>query len=224
MKLASLFSGGKDSTYALYQASKEHEVVCLLSVVSENPESYMFHTPNISMTELQSESLGIPLISKITKGVKEEELEDLKELIKEAIKKYNIEGIITGAIASDYQASRIQKICDELSIKCINPLWRKDQIKLVKDMIKDKFQIMVVAVSCEGLTQEWLGKTLDKNNYKKLEELSEKYKFNPAFEGGEAETLVINCPLFKKRLNIIKARKDWWNSNGVYMIEEAELI
>lgn len=224
MKLGALFSGGKDSCYALYKESEENEIACLLSVVSENQESYMFHTPNIHLTKLQAEAMNMPLLTETTKGVKEEELKDLKKLIQKAKEKYKIEGITTGAIASNYQASRINKLCDELKLKCISPLWKRDQIEIVKEMISNKFEIKIVAIACEGLGEEWLGKTITKENFDKINLLSKKFGFNPAFEGGEAETLVIDCPLFKKRLNIIKAKKEYKNNNGIYLIEKAELV
>ena len=134
MKLAVLFSGGKDSTYAMYLVKKQgHEISCVISVISENKESYMFHTPSIEKTEKQAKVMGIPLLTKKTKGVKEDELKDLEEVIKTAIKKYEIKGIVTGALHSDYQSSRIQKICDELKIKCINPLWHKNEFEYLED-------------------------------------------------------------------------------------------
>ena len=130
MKLGVLFSGGKDSAMAAYLAKKEgHELICLITVLSENPDSYMFHTPSIEKTKNQAGVMDLPLLIGKTKGVKEEELEDLKNIIAEAKEKYGIEGITTGALHSDYQATRIQKICDNLKIKCINPLWHKDEFE-----------------------------------------------------------------------------------------------
>ena len=84
MRLGVLFSGGKDSTLALHLAAEKEEVVCLITVVSKNQESYMFHTPNIDVTVLQAEALGLPLVSVATEGQKEEELADLERAIAEA--------------------------------------------------------------------------------------------------------------------------------------------
>jgi len=134
MKLASLFSGGKDSVYATYLAKKEgHEITCLVSIFSENKESYMFHTPSINKTKKQAEVMGVPLIVEKTKGEKEIELEDLKRAIFRAKEEYGVEGIITGAIQSVYQASRIQKICDELNLECFNPLWQKEEKEYLEE-------------------------------------------------------------------------------------------
>tara|TARA_Y100000310_G_C20592158_1_gene768640 strand:+ start:720 stop:1328 length:609 start_codon:yes stop_codon:yes gene_type:complete len=201
MKLALLFSGGKDSTYAGYLAKKlNYNITCLISIISKNPDSYMFHTPKITLTSDQAKLMKLPIITKKTLGTKEEELKDLEQAIEQAKEKYQVEGIITGAVESVYQASRVQRICDKLNIECFNPLWQKPQIELLQDLLKNKFEVIITKVAAEGLTEDHLGKTLDKNLIKELIELEKKYKINPAGEGGEYETLVINCPLFSKKL------------------------
>jgi diphthine-ammonia ligase len=203
MKVGVLFSGGKDSAYAAWLARKEgHELVCLISVFSENKDSYMFHTPAIKLTKKQAECAGLPLIVKKTDGKKEIELGDLKDVIKSAIKKYKIEGIITGALASVYQASRIQKICDELKIKCINPIWGKNQLDYLSELLDNKFEIIISAVAAYPLDKSWVGRKIDKKFIEETAELQKKYGINPAGEGGEFESLVLNCPLFKVKLDV----------------------
>ncbi|MEX0933018.1 MAG: diphthine--ammonia ligase [Candidatus Pacearchaeota archaeon] len=210
MKLGILFSGGKDSTLAtLIAKSQDYEIACLISVVSKNKESYMFHTPSISKTKIQAEAMGIPLISKETQGEKEKELENLKEAIKNAKEKYFIEGIVTGAVESIYQASRVQKICNELDLECFNPLWKKNQFELLNDLIKNNFEVVLTGVFAFPLDKTWLGKKIDEKFIEEIKKLNEKYKINPAGEGGEYETFVLYVPdLFKKRLNI-KNSKDF---------------
>lgn len=204
MKCAILFSGGKDSTYAAYLAKKHgYDLSCLITIVSENPESYMFHTPSISKVEKQAEVMNIPLIVQNTKGEKEKELVDLENAIKKAIEKYGIEGIVTGAVASVYQASRVQKICDNLDLECFNPLWKIDQFELLNDLIKSDFEIIIIGVFAYPLDKTWLGKNIDSKFIDEITDLYEKYKINPAGEGGEIETFVLNCPLFTKKLKII---------------------
>ncbi len=224
MRLGVLFSGGKDSVFACYKAMQKHDVVCLISVISENKESYMFHTPNIHMTKLQAEALEIPLIQQITKGEKEIELEDLKEAIQEAKEKYKIEGIVTGAIESVYQATRIQKICDELDLWCFNPLWQVHQVDHLNELIDVGFKIIISGVFAEAFTKKWLGKEIDEKAVKEIAKLAEKYKINPAGEGGEFESLVLDGPLFKKRLEIIEAKQHYNNFTGVFEIKKARLV
>ena len=222
MRLGVLYSGGKDSNYALFK--EKSNVVCLISVISKNKESFMFHTPNIHMVELQAEAIGLPLLQKITEGKKEEELEDLKAVIKEAKEKFQLDGIVTGAIESKYQADRIQKICDDLKLKCVNPLWYKDQEELLNELVEHNFKVIISGVFAYGLDKSLLGKELDRNMIEKLVSLKEKYKINPAGEGGEIETTVLDAPFFKKRIEIleseIKARED----SGIFIIKKAKLV
>jgi ABC transporter with metal-binding/Fe-S-binding domain ATP-binding protein len=215
MKLGVLFSGGKDSTYAAFLAKQQgHELVCLISLISENTESYMFHTPAIQMTVQQAELMEIPLIIQKTKGEKEKELDDLQKAIKIAVEKYKIEGIVTGALASVYQASRIQKLCDTLKIQCINPLWQKNQMTLLEELIKNKFEVIIVGVFAYPLDKTWIGRKIDAQFVLDVKKMQEKYKINPAGEGGEFESLVLDCPLFKKPVSAaitnIKGEKNSW--------------
>ncbi len=207
MKLGVLFSGGKDSTYATWLARKEgHELVCLISIFSKNKDSFMFHTPAIELTKKQAELIGLPILFANTDGEKEKELIDLKSAIKKAIDSYEIEGIITGALASVYQASRIQKICDELGIKCVNPLWGKSQAGLLEELIKEDFEVIISAVAAFPLDKSWVGRKINPKYAQEVQKLQEKYGINPAGEGGEFESLVVNCPLFKERL-IVKLKE-----------------
>ncbi|MBU0898378.1 MAG: TIGR00289 family protein [Nanoarchaeota archaeon] len=224
MKLGVLFSGGKDSTYALFKAMQNDEVVCLISVISKNKESYMFHTPNIEITDLQAEAIGLPLIKKETKGEKEKELEDLKEVIEEAKEKYEIEGIVTGAIESVYQSERIQKICNDLELKCINPIWKINQEKLLKELVEKKFKVIVSGVFAYKLDESWLGTEIDEDAIKKLVELKEQYQISPSGEGGEIETTVLDAPFFKKRIEILESEKRMDNDSGVFLIKKAKLV
>ena len=224
MKLAALFSGGKDSTYAMYKVMEEHDVICLITIKSENPDSYMFHTPNIDLAELQAKALEIPLLTFKTKGKKEKELVDLKNAIAKAKESFQIEGITTGALFSEYQASRIQKICDELDLKCINPLWHMDQEKEMREIIQEGFKFILTSIAALGLSKEWLGKVITNEDIDKLVELKKRYKINVAGEGGEFESLMINGPIFKRKLVIKKAEIIMENEyTGIYQIKDVKI-
>jgi diphthine-ammonia ligase len=215
MKLGVLFSGGKDSCYAAWLAHREgYEISCLISIVSSNKESFMFHTPSISKVGKQAEMMDIPLIKFASRGEKEKELEDLENAIVNAIDKYDIEGVVTGAVESVYQASRVQKICNRLNIECFNPLWQKDQIELLEDLIKDKFEVIISGVFAYPLDEKWLGRKIDKKFIEEAKKLCEKYGISPSGEGGEFESFVLNCPLFKKELKVVdfheKGEKNSW--------------
>ena len=198
MRLSVLFSGGKDSTYALYLAKKfNHEIACLITMDAKNKDSFMFHTP-IDNVDKISRKIGLPLIKISTAGKKETELTDLKKAIKLAIKKYKIEGIVTGAVASTYQSSRIQKMCNELDLYCFNPLWQKDQVELLNELVENNFKFKIVKVAADGLDNSWINKEFDKRTIQELIRLSEKHKFSVTGEGGEFESEIVDCPLFKK--------------------------
>ncbi len=200
MKLGILFSGGKDSTYSAWLAKRNgYELTCLISIFSENPESYMFHTPSIDRTKEQAKVMEIPLIIQKTEGNKEEELNDLEKAIEKAKKKYKIQGIISGAIQSVYQASRIQKICDKLNLECFNPLWQKNEKEYLSELIQNKFKIIITGVFAYPLNESWIGKEIN-------QEFNKKYGISYAGEGGEFETFVLNCPLFKRELKIINRK------------------
>ncbi len=204
MKLALLLSGGKDSVYAGYLAEKKfkHKLTCAISIISDNKHSYMFHTPSIEKTKLQADSMEVPLIIKKTKGKKEIELSDLEIAISEAKRKYKIQGVITGAIQSVYQASRIQKICNKLKIECFNPLWQIAEDEYLNELLKDKFKIILTGVFAYPLNRKFLGREINKEFIKEISELNKKYKISKIGEGGEFETFVLDCPLFKKPLKI----------------------
>ncbi len=224
MKLGVLFSGGKDSTLAMLKAMREHKVVCLITVVSENPESFMFHTPNIHVAEMQASAIGLPLVSVKTRGEKEKELDDLKKAIEEARQRFGIEGIVTGAVKSAYQAERIRKICDGLGLKCINPLWQMDQIQLLKEVIAEGMRVIISGVFAEPLGKELLGRQVDNAMVETLKKAAETHKINPAGEGGEIETTVLDAPFFKKKIVILKSSVSYSHFAGTYNIEQAELV
>lgn len=205
MKCGILFSGGKDSVFAAYLAKKNaNEITCLITILSENPDSYMFHTPSISKVKKQAEVMKVPLITQKTKGKKEEELIDLENVIKKAKEKYGIEAIVTGSVESAYQASRVQKICDKLNLDCFNPLWQKNQFELLNDLIECNFKIIITGVFAYPLDKKWLGREINSKFINDVNTLVEKYKINPAGEGGEFESFVLDCPIFSRELKIKK--------------------
>ncbi len=215
MKCGILFSGGKDSVFATYLAKKyENEITCLITIISENPDSYMFHTPSILKVKKQAEVMNIPLLIQKTKGEKEEELKDLELAIQKAKKEFNIEAIVTGSVESAYQASRVQKICDKLELDCFNPLWQKDQFELLYDLIENKFKIIITGVFAYPLNETLLSREINDKFINDIKTLFEKYKINPAGEGGEFESFVLNCPMFSKELKIkdseISGKKNSW--------------
>ena len=224
MKLGVLFSGGKDSTLALHKAALKEEVTCLITLVSRNKESYMFHTPNVTITGLQADALGLPIVQKDTAGKKETELADLEKAIIQAVGTYGIEGVVSGAVDSVYQAERIQRICHKLDLWSYNPLWKRNQEELLKELVRLNIKSIISGVFAYPLDSSWLGKEIDQELITKLLPLADKYGLSPAGEGGEIETTVLDAPLFKKRIEILSSHVLEAGSSSVFVIEKSRLV
>lgn len=223
MKLAVLFSGGKDSYLAIQYASVDHEICCLLTLESEKEDSWMFHTPAIEWTKLQSKAMGFEHLISKTSGVKERELNDLRSILESAVSKYLIEGVVTGALASVYQSTRIQRICNSLGLWCFNPLWQMSQGKLLQELLSNNIVSVITGVAAEPLDDSWLGRTIDSECVEELMALESKSGINPAGEGGEIESFVLSAPLFQSSIKIIESEKHYSNFSGSLEIKEASL-
>jgi asparagine synthase (glutamine-hydrolysing) len=185
----------------------------------------MYHTPNITLVHLQAEASGIPLVVQETHGEKEKELEDLKKGLQRAQHEFGIEGVVTGALYSNYQRQRIEGICDELGLKIFSPLWHIDQTKYMYQLLRDGFVVTLSSVAAEGLDASWLMRPLDEEMIRKLISIDTKIGINVAFEGGEAESLVLDCPLFSKRIEIIDSeiKKDG-SCSAQLLVHDARLV
>ena len=208
MRAAVLFSGGKDSTLAAYEAKQSgFDIRYLVSIMPKSKESYMFHHPNIELTKIQAKMMGIPIITRATAGEKEIELRDL-ELALESIKG-GIDCVVSGAVASEYQKKRVDSVCGRLGLRSHAPLWHRDPLEMWRFCLDNGFKIMITGVACDGLGKEWLGRIIDEHGLDELKRLSEKFRFHPSGEGGEFETLVIDCPMFKKGMKIERKEIEW---------------
>jgi ABC transporter with metal-binding/Fe-S-binding domain ATP-binding protein len=220
MNVACLFSGGKDSVFSIYIAKQwGWDISHLITISPKIKDSWMYHSINIQQSKKIAKALDIKHIFKNSLGIKEEELKDLKKILKNL----SIDGIISGAISSEYQRTRIEKICHDLKIKSFTPLWHKNQLQIIKEQLKAGFKIMIVGVSAYGLDKSWLGKLIDYNCIKKLISIEDKYKINIAGEGGEYETLTIDGPIYKKKLIIDNVKIKWNRDNGFLYIKKSHL-
>jgi predicted ATP pyrophosphatase (TIGR00289 family) len=220
MRVAVLATGGKDSALALYKVlNEDHEVKYLVSMIPLREDSWMFHYPNIRLVDLFAEAVEIPLVKAETLAVKEREVEDLKRLIEGL----DVDAIVSGAVASTYQKSRIEKICEQLKLKCIAPLWHENPLNILKEILDLKFEVIITGVYAYGFSEEWLGIKIDEASVKALIELNKQYGVSLVGEGGEYETLVLDAPFFKKRIRIVEAEKIWKNQSGYFLITKAKL-
>ena len=219
MKVCVLYSGGKDSNLALLDSSKTFQVTCLVNIRPESAESALFHYPASDLVDLQAEALQLPLISVESEDDERSQIKALHEALRIAIEDYEIEGVITGAVKSVYQASRFQRVCDELGLWCFNPLWLMNEEKLIERALSQGFKMLITRLAVYPFEEKFLGKFIDKNFIDYLK----KIRANVSGEGGEYETLVTWMPMFKKELRILKFSKSVRRCEGEILIERAEV-
>ena len=225
MKLAALFSGGKDSTYSIYKARQDdHQIKCLITLFPKSPDSQLLHFPNVELTKFQSETMKIPQITtELNSNEAAEEMNVLKALLEKAKQDFQIDGLIHGGISSEFQKKRFENICKENDLNILTPLWKTSPKEYMNEIINSGFKFILTSVSSDGLDETWLGKIITAQDLSKLNELSDKYGFNLNFEGGEAETFVIDCPLYSHPIHITKSKKIWDGYRGRFEIEVASL-
>lgn len=224
MRVACLFSGGKDSNYALSWAMGEGmQVSHLVTVYSEDPDSYMYQTAGIELAELAAVAVGIPQVKVWTRGIEGEEVQDLKEVLDTLVESEDIEGIVSGALRSEYQRSRIGAICSDLGVECLSPVWHKDAEVHLRTVIGQGYDILVVAVSAEGLGREWLGKRLDAAAVEELKAVRDRHGINIDGEGGEFETMVLDAPHYRSRVVVDETEVVWRRDSGRIVVRKAHL-
>ena len=225
MKLACLFSGGKDSTYAIHLAKKQgHDIVCLLSIFTKSEESHLLHYPNLKWTKLQSESMNIPQLTIHSNSDEtNDELIVMEKLLQNAKEQFQIEGLVHGGIKSKFQKEKFETLCLKLNLVSIAPLWGTDPNEYLNELLDSNFHFIMITVSSDGLDEQWLGKLITKPDIKILTSLSVKFGFNLNFEGGESETFVLDCPLFSHPIKINDFIKNWDGYRGRFEIVDAEL-
>jgi len=225
MNLAALFSGGKDSTFAIYEARKlGHDVKCLITILTHSADSHLLHHPNIESTLLQAKTMKIPqiLIESDTTDT-EKEIELIKTALIKAKAECHIEGVLHGGILSEFQKTKFTDAAKSLELDVVSPLWQKDQKQYMDELLDRGFEFIITSVSSAGLDESWLGKKITKQDLDKMVLLSEKYGFNLSFEGGEAETFVTNCPLFSQPILITDSSTHWDGYRGRFEITEAKI-
>ena len=212
----SLFSGGKDSAWALYRALEEGYPIERLITVHPAGDSFMYHVPATELAELAAESIGIPLVDvrpadfEATAHADEEsgergdrELEPLEAaLVDLADELGGIGGVTAGAVESSYQTDRIRGMCDRLGAELFAPLWQENPRQLADSMLDSGFEITIVRVAARGLDASWLGRTLDSEAFEALEALNEEYGVHILGEGGEFETLVTDGPHMERPIRL----------------------
>ena len=198
MSWAVLSSGGKDSILSLQKAidTGSMDIEYMVTVVPSNPDSYMFHSANLNAVPVISQRCGLKYIEIPSNGNKESELTDLEY----GIKNLELDGVIIGAIESNYQRTRIEKICHNLNIDMYAPLWHKNPLDILNEVSK-RMKVMIVVTAADGLGENVLGKYIDKSLIDQLCEISKKHRIHITGEGGEYESLTIDAPMYSTQIS-----------------------
>jgi len=249
MRVAVLSSGGKDSTYACWWAIMQGwQVEAMITVHVTSDDSMMFQLPNTSLAGLQAYSIGVPWLPILSKGNEEEEIEDLENGIRgesdvglafERVKNdteaidfpdelilktddLEIDALVVGALRSDYQKTRIERMCEKLGLISYCPLWHHDPEEHMHSLIEHGFEVRIVSVSTDGLGEEWLGKKITQQSLEELTRISKKFRFNLDGEGGEFETIVVDAPHMSQRI-AVSGHSNWEGNRGSWILESADL-
>ncbi|MCW4055444.1 MAG: TIGR00289 family protein [Candidatus Bathyarchaeota archaeon] len=221
MRIAALISGGKDSALALHRALKAgHTASFLVTILPRREDSWMFHYPNIRLTTLFAEATGIPLVTRETAGIKEDELKDLRS----ALAPLDVDGVVSGAIASQYQKERIDAICRDIGLESITPLWLGTPVILLNELVDLQFKVIITGVYAHGFDPSWLGTPIDASTINKLVNLKRKHGISLLGEGGEYETLTLDAPFFRKEITLLETEKIWSNHSGWLHVKNAQLV
>ncbi len=190
-------------------------------MIPSSADSRMFHHPNVGWTHLQARAMG--LAHQVVEMTAEDEMADLQNALAAMKSRHEISGLVTGAIASDYQKTKFDKMCDAIGLKTYAPLWHKNPRLLVEDLEKSGFRIILTGVAAKGLDESWLGREVTEQDWSKLERLSKIHGMHLTGEGGEYESFVLDAPHFSKTIEIEKSRNEWRGDSGRMVIEEASL-
>ena len=220
MRLAAMYSGGKDSTFAMYLAEQMgHEIVCLVTVRPEDRASWIFHTPNLSVVPVMAEAMGKELVTVPSDGTEEGDMAAMRD----ALSGLDVDGIVVGALWSDYQWDRMNLICGDLGLFVLAPLWRKDQDTVYDEMVSAGVEAIIVGVFAEGLDERWLGRRLDAETKRDLCALRDRYGISIMGEGGEYESMTLDSPMHLKRLVIDGSEKRMERNAGTFDVTSVRL-
>lgn len=202
MRCVALLSGGKDSVAAV-EIAQGHgwDVVAGLRMVPEQDDAYMFHTPNLQVVEAVAECLGMPLVSAEAGCEPDDEVSDLEQALARTMEDFGADAILSGAIASEYQRTRIDAIGYRLGVPTFAPLWHKEPATYMASLLQAGYDIRFSRVAADGLDASWAGACLDGPTLARLQRL----RLHVAGEGGEYETLVLDAPHFRRRIVVDEA-------------------
>ena len=225
MKVAVMYSGGKDSTQAIkWCLDNKHEIVTLIAVKPKDTEAYLYHYATVEWTPLSAEAMGMPLVLlKTDKTNPDQEANELEKVFK----RIKADAVVLGGVGlQKTQIKAIEKVAKKFKINVLVPYENKDHYELIKDAINSGFDIRITQVAVDGLDGNWLGRKLDLSALEELKKLSENFGFHIGAEGGHYDSFVVDAPMFKKKIEFVSSKKVWDNktNSGYLEVEEAKLV
>ena len=221
------------------------DVRALVTLCVTGDDSMMFQTGGVCVAGLQSSSSKIPWLPILTEGIEGEEMLDLQRglsgvsnpaedfdlfwpenwdsegiVLHEGL--LEIDALVSGALRSDYQRTRIERMCSDIGIKSFSPLWHHSPDEHVRSLPRLGFDVRISSVASDGLDDEWIGRKLGVSDVEKLISISSKFRFNSDGEGGEYETLVLDSPHMKKRIKL-DGEMSWQGNRGSWNISSGRL-
>jgi len=201
VKAISSWSGGKDSCLACYKAIKQgYDVKLLLNFISRESKRGCFHGLEGKLLKFQAELIGIPLVQKEVSPDMSKYEEEFKAAVTE-LRGKDINNMVFGDIFLLEHESWIERVCADLKIKALEPLWNNTPEKIVDEFVDLGFKAIIVSCKADIMGKEYLGRLIDKELAKELKTKG----ICPCGENGEFHTMVIDGPIFKRPINILKA-------------------
>jgi diphthine-ammonia ligase len=194
------WSGGKESCLALYQAlGRGYQISHLVNFISEEFHRVSFHGTEARLIQLQSQAIGIPLLQK--EASRDGYESDFKDAVRSLIPD-GAEGMVFGDIYLQEHRDWVERVCGELGIEAIEPLWGRSPEEILVSLIDNGFEAVIVSAKSGLISEDWVGRRVDRifTDYLKSN------KIDLCGENGEYHTLVVNGPLFQRQLKLTESR------------------
>lgn len=218
MRVLALLSGGKDSVCAIEVARGfGWDVAAALVLRPAQDDAWMFHTPNLRVVAGVAQCLGLPLMEAEARAGREEELVDLEAAVAQAHEEIGFGGLVSGALASEYQRTRIDAIGHRLGLRTFAPLWHKEPRAYLASLLAAGYDVRFSRTAADGVPGAWAGERLDEGKVAAM--AAHRARPHVAGEGGEYETLVLDCPAYTRRLVVDQARVEATASRATWHVE-----
>ncbi len=224
MDVAILYSGGKDSNYAVQKAQEnDWNIKYLLSVKPTRTDCYLFHYATVENTEKQAEILGLDH-HMLECDVADPEKE--AELVKEFVEEHPVDAVVLGGTGlQETQLRSVQRALRPLNIETFAAHAGYEHDVLIEEMIEEGYEFMITQIASEGLDEDWLGTVLNEDNFKELKKRAVNYGFHIGGEGGYFDTFVLDSPLFDHEIRVNDLSKNMESENAGHIVfDDVEVV